>query len=197
MKKTPEDIFRQFGGQMRMNEAINQGISRYMLYSMLDKGIIERISRGLYRLVSLPSLSHQDIVTVSLRCPKAVICLISALSYHDLTTQIPHSVSIAIPKGDRKPIFDHPPVKVHHFSGKAYTSGIEQHHLDNVQVNIYSPEKTLVDCFKFRNKIGMDIVLEALKFYRQRKKIKLNEIISYAQACRVEKVIIPYLETIL
>lgn len=195
--KNPEAIFRQYGGQLRMSEAIKHGITRYMLYSLKDKGIIEQISRGVYRLTSLPPLSNQDLVTVSLRIPNAVICLISALSYHGLTTQIPHSVSIAIPRETHTPTLVYPPIQVHRFSGKAYLAGIEEHLIDETNIKIYSAEKTIADCFKYRNKIGMDIVLEAIKFYRARKQFNMNEILKFARICRVDKVIAPYLEVMI
>ncbi|MFO3150661.1 transcriptional regulator, partial [Legionella pneumophila serogroup 1] len=172
-------------------------ITRYMLYSLKDKGIIEQISRGVYRLTSLPPLSNQDLVTVSLRIPNAVICLISALSYHGLTTQIPHSVSIAIPRETHTLSLVYPPIQVHRFSGQAYLAGIEEHLIDEVNIKIYSTEKTIADCFKYRNKIGMDIVLEAIKFYRARKQFNMNEILKYARICRVDKGITPYLEAII
>ena len=197
MKKRPEEIFRKHGGQLRMNEAIKHGITRYMLYSLRDKGIIERVSRGIYRLVELPPISNPDLVTVSLRFPNAVICLVSALAWHDITTQIPHAVSVAIPKDSRMPSPDYPPIQVHKFSKEAYKSGIEEHLIDGVPVKVYNPEKTLADCFKFRNKIGMDVVLEALKLYKTRKKFDLGKLLKYARVCRVEKVMRPYLEATL
>jgi len=197
MKKRPKEIFRKHGGQLRMNEAIKHGITRYMLYSLRDKGIIERVSRGIYRLVELPPISNPDLVTVSLRFPNTVICLVSALAWHDITTQIPHAVSVALPKHSRIPSLDYPPIQVHKFSKEAYRSGIEEHLIDGVPVKVYNPEKTLADCFKFRNKIGMDVVLEALKLYKARKKFDLGKLLKYARVCRVEKVMRPYLEATL
>jgi predicted transcriptional regulator of viral defense system len=194
MKDKPEDIFRSCGGQLRMSEAIECGITRYMLYSLRDKGVIEQVSRGVYRLVELPSISNPDLVTLSLRFPNAIICLISALAYHEITTQIPHSVSVAVPRNSRQPSLDYPPLLVHRFSDQAYNAGFEEHKIDGVSVKIYSPEKTLADCFKFRNKIGMDVVLEALKLYKARKKFNHERIVKYARICRVEKVMRPYLE---
>jgi predicted transcriptional regulator of viral defense system len=194
MKERPEDIFRKHGGQLRMSEAIGHGITRYMLYSLMDKRIIERISRGVYRLVELQPISNPDLVTVSLRFPNAVICLVSALAYHEITTQIPHVVSVAVPKDSRRPALDYPPIQVHKFSDAAYRSGIEEYRIDQAPVKIYNAEKTLADCFKFRNKIGMDVVLEALKFYKTRKKLDIEGLFKYARICRVEKVMRPYLE---
>ncbi|STX29967.1 Uncharacterised protein [Legionella beliardensis] len=195
--KDPEAVFRQYGGQLRMSDALKNGITRYMLYSLRDKGKIEQISRGVYRLTNLPPLSNQDLATVSLRFPNAVICLTSALSYHDLTTQIPHFISIAVPRGAYLPNLSYPPIQNHRFSKSAYHAGIEEHNIDEVVVKIYSAEKTIADCFKYRNKIGMDIVLEALKFYRARKQFNLQALLKYAELCRVEKVMAPYLETII
>lgn len=193
-KISPEALFRQRGGQLRMSEAISLGMSRYSLYSLRDKGIIEQVSRGVYRLVELPPISNPDLVTVSLRFPKAVICLISALAYHEITTQIPHAVSVAVPRDARMPSLDSPPVHAYKFSDAAFRAGIETHQIDGVTVRIYSAEKTLADCFKYRNKIGMDVVLEALKLYRSQKPFKLADLLKYARICRVEKVMKPYLE---
>lgn len=194
MKDPPIAIFRKHGGQLRMSEAIAHGITRYMLYSLRDKGIIEQVSRGFYRLVELPPISNPDLVTVSLRFPNAVICLISALSYHNITTQIPHVVSVAVPRDSRMPSLDYPPVQAHRFSNDAYNSGIENHSLDGVPVKVYTPEKTLADCFKFRNKIGMDVVIEALKLYRSRQQFNLEKLLTYAEVCRVKNIMTPYLE---
>ena len=197
MKKRPEEIFKKYNGQLRMSEAIKSGISRYMLYKLRDKGIIEQISRGIYRLVELPPISNPDLVTVSLRFPNSVICLISALSYHGITTQIPHSVSVAVPRPSRLPLLDYPPVQSHRFSNNSFNAGIENHLIDNVSVKIYNTEKTIADCFKFRNRIGMDVILEALKLYKARKIFDLNKLIKYAKVCRVKNVMLPYLETII
>jgi predicted transcriptional regulator of viral defense system len=195
MKKDPEIIFRENGGQLRMIEAIKRGISRYTLYKLRDKGRIEQISRGVYRLKDLPPIGNLDLVTASLRFPNAVICLISALAFHGITTQIPHSVSVAIPRGSRLPSLDYPPVQPHQFSANAYAAGIEKLQIDGVPVKIYNVEKTLADCFKFRNKIGMDIVLEAFKLYRE-KKTDLAALIKYGKICKVDRVMMPYLEAL-
>ena len=194
MKESAEEIFRKHGGQLRMSVAIANGITRYMLYSLRDKGVIEQVTRGIYRLVELPEISNPDLVTVSLRYPNAVICLISALAYHEITTQIPHEISIAVPRDSRKPVLDFPPIHTYVFSDAAYNAGIEKHQIDGATVRIYNPEKTLADCFKFRNKIGMDVVLEALRLYRTRKSFNLEDLLKYARICRVEKVMTPYLE---
>lgn len=196
-KIAPKEIFRKHGGQLRMSEAISYGLSRYMLYKMRDDGSIEQISRGIYRLVDLPPISNPDLVTVSLRFPNAVVCLISALSFHAITTQIPHEISVAVPRNARMPSLDSPPVRAYKFSDEAFKAGIEKHQIDGVSVQIYSIEKTLADCFKYRNKLGMDVILEALKLYRSQRKFNLNMLLKYARVCRVEKVIKPYLEAML
>jgi predicted transcriptional regulator of viral defense system len=161
---------------------------------MRDRGILEQISRGTYRLVDLPPMGNPDLVTVSLRFPKSVVCLISALSYHGMTTQVPHEISVAVPREARMPSLDYPPVHAYKFSAEAFESGIEMHQIDGATVRIYSVEKTLADCFKYRNKLGMDVVLEALKFYRGQKKFNMDNLLKYALVCRVEKVMKPYLE---
>lgn len=197
MKENPVNIFKESGGQLRMSDAINKGISRYMLYSLRDKGIIEPINRGVYRLVDLPAISNPDLLSTALRYPNAVVCLISALSFHEITTQIPHEVSMAIPRKSWTPSIDYPPIIFHRFTEEAYQVGIEEHVIDGAKVKVYSPEKTLADCFKFRNKIGMDVVLEALKLYRSRMKFNHKKVLEYARICRVEKIMRPYLEATL
>ncbi len=177
-----------------MSEAIECGITRYMLYSLRDRGVIEQVSRGIYRLVDLPPISNPDLVTIALRFPNAVICLISALSYYGITTQIPHKVSVAVLRDSRLPSLDYPPLHVHRFSDSAYRAGIEEQQIDGVPVKIYNPEKTLADCFKFRNKIGMDVVLEALKLYKAHLNFDIGRLLKYAKICRVERVMRPYLE---
>ena len=195
-KERPEEIFRRCGGQLRMSKAIAHGITRYMLYALKDRGVIEPVSRGIYRLRELPPLDNPDLVTISLRFPNAVVCLISALAYHGITTQIPHEISVAVPRDSRVPSLDYPPIRVHRFSQEAYKPGIETHLIDGVPVKIYSREKTLADCFKFRNKIGMEVVLEALKLHKTRNGFNLGKLLEYARICRVEKVMQPYLEAL-
>lgn len=179
-----------------MSEALGHGLSRYMLYTLKDQGVIEQISRGVYRLADLPPIGNPDLVTVSLRFPQAVICLVSALSWHGITTQIPHAVSLAVPRDARLPSLDYPPVVAHRFSDASFEAGIEHHDIDGVQVRIYAPEKSIADCFKFRNRIGMDVVLEALQLYRTRKRFDPGKLLKYAKVCRVENVMRPYLEAI-
>ncbi len=190
-------VFEKHGGILRTAEALRAGIYPHTLYAMRDAGTLERISRGVYRLAERPPLGNPDLVTVAKRVPNGVICLISALAFHDLTTQIPHDVHLALPRGAEEPRLDFPPIRTFRFTGKSFTEGIEIHRLDGVPVRIYSPEKTLADCFKFRNKIGLDVVIEALRFYRERRKIKVEELMRLASVCRVQKVIRPYMEALL
>ncbi len=197
MKPQAKNIIRALGGQIRMSEALSRGISRYQLYKMRDEGVIETISRGYYRLMELPSLSDPDLVPVSLRFPHAVICLVSALAYHHLTTQIPHVVSLAVAQNARIPQLAYPPIQAYRFSKASFAAGIQTHDLDGVKIHIFDPEKTLADCFKFRNRLGMDIILESLQLYKSRMPLKLDALLNYARICRVEKMITPYLETLL
>jgi predicted transcriptional regulator of viral defense system len=138
MKNRSKQIFREHGGQLRMSEAVKNGISRYMLYTLRDKGVIEQISRGVYRLKELPPISNPDLVTVSLRFPNSVICLVSALAFHNITTQIPHSVSVAVYRSSRLPSLEYPPIQSHRFSNDAFNAGVENHRIDEVPVKIYN-----------------------------------------------------------
>jgi predicted transcriptional regulator of viral defense system len=189
-------IFRKNDGILRTGRAIHAGIHPSTLYQLRDMGKIERISRGVYRLTEMEPLYHPDFVIVATRIPNGVICLISALSFHELTTQIPHRVHVALPRGTEEPVCDYPPIQTHRFSETAFSTGIEIYNLDRVDVRIYSPEKTIADSFKFRNKIGIDTVVEALRMYRERKEFNIDDLMRYARICRVETTIRPYLEAI-
>lgn len=188
------DLFRRHGGGLRMAEALRLGINRNTLYAMRDAHVVEPISRGVYRLASLDPLTHPDLVTVALRVPQGVLCLISALSFHELTTQVPHAIDVALERGKTKPRLDYPPTRFVWFSGPAFHDGIETHKLDGVAVRIYDPEKTLVDIFRYRNQIGMDVALEALRFWRERRKRKLDVLLKYARMRHVERAMRAYLE---
>lgn len=190
-------IFQRHDGILRTGEALSQGIHRRTLYAMRDEGVLERLDRGLYRLADLPPLSDPDLVTVARKIPQGVICLISALHFHNITTQIPHAVSIAVNRGTEPSRLAFPPIQIYWFSGDAFTAGVEQHSIENTMIRVYSAEKTLADCFKYRNKIGMDTVLEALELYRERMKPKPRKLIEFARICRVEKTMRPYLEATL
>jgi predicted transcriptional regulator of viral defense system len=189
--------FREHGGILRTSEALNLGIHRRTLYALRDDGRLERLDRGLYRLADMPPLSDPDLVTVARKIPDGVICLISALHFHDITTQIPHTVSIAVRRGKEPPRLEYPPTKIYHFSSEAFAEGIQSHSIDDTLIRVYCPEKTIADCFKYRNKIGMDTVREAVELYRSRHKPKPRELLKFAKVCRVEKIMRPYLEALL
>jgi predicted transcriptional regulator of viral defense system len=163
----------------------------------VDGGELERIGRGLYRLADAPPLAHPDLVAVARRAPRAVVCLVSALAFHDLTTQVPHEVYIAIPRDTEPPRIDHPPVRVFRVAPRAFAEGVEMHDLDGAFVRVYSREKTLADCFKYRSAVGLDTAVEAVRRYRDQGRIDVPAILRAARACRVERVIRPYLEAVL
>lgn len=187
------ELFRKHGGALRMSDALRLGISRRTLYAMRDASVIQSLSRGLFRLASLDPLGHPDLVTVAARIPQGVLCLISALSFHELTTRVPHTIDVALERGTRKPRLDYPPTCFFWFSGPAFHEGIETHQLDGTPVRIYDPEKTLTDCFRYRNQIGMDIVLEAMHLWRERRRKKLDALLKYARMRHVERAMRPYL----
>lgn len=190
-------LFRRQGGVLRTSEAIKVGVHPRTLYAMRDAGIVERLSRGLYRLADLPSLGNPDLISVALKVPNGVICLISALSFHGITTEIPHEVYLAMARGAEPPRLDYPPLRLFWFTGEAFTQGVETHTLDGVTVRVYCPEKTVADCFKYRNKIGIDTAIEALKLYRHRMRTNVDDLMRFARICRVGKVMRPYLEALL
>lgn len=189
-------IFQQHSGALHTSQAIRLGIAPRTLYALRDAGQVVEITRGVYRLVDAPPLSHADLMQVALRIPKGVISLISALAFHNLTTQIPHQVYVALPLAAEKPRLTYPPVQLFWLSPPVYSAGIEEHVLDEIKVRIYSQEKTIADCFKFRNKIGLDVALEALKD-GLKQGCKVEKLLEYASIDRVEKVMRPYLEAIM
>ena len=187
---------RKLGAVLRTRDILRAGIHPRTLYEMRDKGILERLGPGTYRLSDLPALGNPDLVVVAARVPQGVICLISALAFHQITTQVPHEVYLALQRGKAAPRLEHPPLRLFRFSGAAFAEGVQEHTLDGIPVRIYSPEKTLADCFKCRNQIGLDTALEALKRYRQRKRPKVDALLHFARVCRVERVMRPYLESV-
>src|SRR5699024_2016992 len=155
--------FNKHGGILRTSEALDAGIYSRTLYYMAEEGIITKLERGVYKLADADTLSNPDWAIIAKKVPKATLCLISALDFHQMTTEIPHQVHIALPRTSRNPTLDHPPIKVYRFSGESLTEGIQIHDVNGVEVKVYNPAKTIADCFKFRNKIGLDIAIEALK----------------------------------
>src|SRR4051812_38432342 len=191
-------LFTQHGGMLRTSKAIQLGIHPRTLYALRDAGEIERVGRGLFRLSTAPPLSSPDLLPISMRIPRAVICLISALAHHGLTTQVPHAVDVALPSHAQIPKLDGIPLRVFWYSDPSLSAGIDVLSIDQVPVRVYSPEKTIADCFKYRNKIGLDVAIEALRNYRERKRKPDYQALSrFAKIDRVEKVMRPYLEAVL
>jgi predicted transcriptional regulator of viral defense system len=191
-------VFTEHGGMLRTGKAIQLGIHPRTLYALRDSGEIERVGRGLYRLSAAPPLSSPDLVPIAIRIPRAVICLISALAHHGLTTQVPHAVDVALPSHAQVPKVDGVPLRVFWYPESSFRAGVDVATVDDASVRIYSPEKTITDCFKYRNKIGLDVAIEALRAYRQRTpKPNRAALIKFAQINRVQKVMRPYLEAIL
>jgi predicted transcriptional regulator of viral defense system len=187
-------VFNEHGGTLRTREALAAGIHRRTLYAMRDSGALDHIGRGLFRLAGMAPLSEPDLITVAKKVPQAVFCLITALAFHGLTAQIPHEVQIALPRTARQPRLDYPPIKAFRFSTNSFATGVETHQIDGVSIRVYSADKTLADAFKYRNKIGLDIAIEALRNYRKRRKPQFQKVLEFARICRVERVIRPYLE---
>ena len=190
-------LFEKHAGILKTAQAIKLGIHPRKIYEMREAGVIESLTRGAFRLTSLPPMEHPDLVTASVRIPRGVICLISALAFHDLTTQIPRRVDVAIKRGAEKPRCNYPPIHCYWFSGRAFTEGVSTHTLSGVPVRIYTPEKTIADCFKYRNKIGLDTAVEALKKWTSRKGFDIDSLTKHARTCEVENVMRPYLESLL
>jgi len=191
------DVFSEQGGVLRTTDAVRLGVHPRTLYAMRDAGALERVARGVYRLADLPPLGNPDLVTVALRAPEGVVCLISALAFHELTTEIPHVVYLALKRGAEPPRLEHPPIRVFWFTGRAFTEGIETHDVDGINVRVYGAAKTVADCFKYRNKLGIATALEALKLFLRDGKGSPDELSSFARLCRVEKVMRPYIEALL
>ncbi len=195
-RDTALTIFQEHGGMLRTSRALALGIHPETLYQFRDAGELVEVSRGLYRLASLPTLSHPDLVAVASKIPSGVICLISALSFHGITTEVPHEVQIALPPGSARRRLAHPPLRVFQFSGAAFEQGIEVHQVDGVALKVYGPEKTVADCFRFRNKVGLSVAIEALRLCRERRHATPRTLLEFARADRVERVMMPYLEAV-
>jgi predicted transcriptional regulator of viral defense system len=186
-------IFREHG-ILRTREALELGIHPETLYRMRDEGELEQLARGVYRLANAPELAHPELAAVAERAPAAVVCLISALSLHELTTEVPHEVHLAVKRGGTRPVFGDIPVRVYTFHEKAFRAGITQRRIQGVIIRLYDPEKTLVDTFRYRNQLGLDVFLEALNLYRQRRSASPQRVLEYAHLWRATQTIRPYLE---
>lgn len=189
-------VFRDKGGTLRTRDLIARGVHTDALYTLRDSGRVVELGRGLYRVADAGEAEHPDLAVVAARAPKAAVCLISALSYHGITTQIPSSVHLAVPRASYHGIKLSIPVKVYRFDPKTFNEGLETHSMGGLPVKIYSAARSVVDCFKFRNKLGLDVALEALRLARQRKRVQNKELLRYARLLRVEKLMFPYLQAI-
>jgi len=172
------------------------GIHTQELTRLVISGDLERIARGQYRLADRPPESHHDLAIASRSVPRGVICLLSALEFHRIGTQAPFEVWIAIDRRDRRPSLRHPPLRVMRFSGRALTQGVELHVIEGRKVPIFSIAKTLADCFKYRNKIGLDVALEALRDAWRDRRVTVDELDRFARICRVDRVMRPYVEAL-
>lgn len=183
-------------GMLRPNDLLAIGASRVVLTRLVESGRLEKVGRGLYRLTDSEPSENESLATIATKVPQAIFCLITALQFHELTTQLPRQVWIAMPRGSHVPKMNYPPIKMIQFSGEAYSLGIEIHERDQVKLQVYGVAKTIADCFKHRNKIGLDVAIEALKDVRFQKKASADELWHYAKICRVANVMRPYLEVI-
>ena len=192
-EQTIQHLFRD-SEVMRTAELEAAGLYRVKIAQAVNAGFLEKVGRGLYQRPESAISQNHSIVLAAKKSPKAVMCLLTALRLHNLGTQMPHEVWLSLPKSNWTPNYEHIPVRIVWMSGKALYWGIETHNIEGVQVKIYSAAKTIADCFKFRNQIGLDVVIEALKQVREEKRCSIEQIMEAARVCRVGKVITPYLE---
>jgi len=181
---------------IRVKDLIDQGIHPEHLRRLHKKGLVERTSRGVYRLLRAEATEHTGLAEVAKRVPHGVVCLLSALGFHEIGTQIPADVWLAVERKSALPTAMKPQLRVVRLSGASFTDGIEEHRIEGVTVRVYNPAKTVADCFKFRNKVGMDVAMEALRECWRGKKATMDQLWHYARICRVDKVMRPYLEAI-
>ncbi len=184
-------------GMVTASDVEKEGLNRNIIYQMCNEGLLVRQNRGLYSVPNAEFSEHLSLIEVSKMSPDSIICLVSALSFHGITTQLPHEVWIAVKRGSWVPKYDFPHVNVTVVSGRAFDFGIEEHKINGVQIKVYNIAKTVADGFKFRNKIGLDVAIEALKETVIARKTTVDEIMKAAEICRVGSVIRPYLEAIL
>jgi predicted transcriptional regulator of viral defense system len=198
MTEPLQKIMRYVGkhGIVRPRDIEAIGLPREYLVRLHRQGKLNRSGRGIYTLPDANVTERHSYAEVAKRVPEAVICLLSALAFHQITTQSPASVWIALRKGARTPALASPSLRIVRLSGLSLTEGIENHEIEGVPVRVYSAAKTVADCFKFRNKIGLDVAIDALKDCLRQKKASINEIYRYAKVCRVSNVIRPYMEAL-
>lgn len=183
-------------GYVRPRDLAALGVSRPQLGRLVERGLLERVGYGLYRAPNPPVMEHHTLAHVAARAPGGVACLLTALRFHDLTTQAPFEVWLAIGRKAARPQLDALPVRVVYFSGAAFTAGVEEHLVENIRVRVYGPAKTVADCFKYRNKVGLDVALEALRETWRARRATMDDLWRYATICRVANVMRPYLETL-
>src|SRR2546425_3941340 len=189
------DIARK-AGMLRARELNKHSIPRVYLQRLEQQGLLVREARGLYAHPDAKVTENHSLAEASKRVSHGVICLLSALRFHGLTTQNPSEVWLALDWKARAPKNGKLPLRIVRMSGKAFTEGLEEHQIETVNVRVYKPAKTVADCFKYRNKIGLDVALEALREYRRRYRGGMDELWSYAHICRVARVMRPYLEAL-
>lgn len=183
-------------GMLRSSDLTDAGVARVVLTRLTASGQLERAGRGLYRLPQTQTSEFESLITLAIKVPQAVFCLLTALQFHGLTTQLPRQIWIAMPRGSHTPTIDYPPVKMVQFTGASYMEGVEVFERDQVKLKVYGVAKTIADCFKHRNKIGIDVALEALKDARAQQKVSANDLWHFAKICRVANVMRPYLEAL-
>lgn len=184
-------------GILRPRDLKSHTIPRVYLSRLIQKGLLRRVGRGLYIRADVEPTENLSFAEACTRVPHGVICLLSALQFHNLTTQLPFEVWMAIPQTARLPKVSRPAMRFHRFSGDALTEGIEEHQIEGVLVRVYNPAKTVVDCFKFRNKVGLDVAIEALKDCLYQYKATPSALWDYAKICRMTNVMKPYMEAML
>ena len=183
-------------GVLRPRDLDTYGLPRVYLSRLHERSLLRRVGRGLYVTADLEATEHHTLAEACKRVPHGVLCLLSALQYHELTTQSPFEVWMAIDRKARLPLVIRPAMRFVRFSGRALTEGVEEKQIEGVVVKVYNPAKTIVDCFKYRNKIGLDVALEALRDCFRMQKCIMDDLSYYAQVCRVAKVMRPYLEAV-
>ena len=183
-------------GLLKVSDLTSQGLHPEYLRRLYQKGLVRREGRGLYIATDTEISAHYGLAQVAKRVPHGVICLLSALSFHEIGTQLPNHVWMAIDRRAAKPRISFPPVKMVRFSGVALTEGVETHCIEGVRVQIYNPAKTIADCFKYRNKIGLDVALEALKECIRDRRATMDDLWYFASVCRMTNVMRPYMEAI-
>lgn len=184
------------GRILRPKDLLAKGLPTDYLWRLHQQQKLEKVGRGMYVAPSAALNEHQTVVQAALRVPRGVICLLSALRFHELTTQAPFEIWMAIDVKARAPKEEIIPLRIVRFSGKALTAGVETHSIEGVTVKVYKPAKTVADCFKYRNKIGLDVAIEALRDCWKKKKATADELWHYAKVCRVARVMRPYLESV-